>query len=56
MTEIMESPSQGLSHLSEASKMSIEEEFLEATPRTTVQGLKVCKEVEDEIFLIIFYF
>ncbi|QCE00615.1 Replication factor A [Vigna unguiculata] len=40
-----ESPSQGLTQLSQTSKHTVEEDFLTLTPRTTIQGLKDCKEV-----------
>jgi len=40
-----ESPSQGLSQLSEASKHSLEDEFLQLTPKNTIGGLKDCREV-----------
>jgi len=45
MFENNESPSQGLTQLSQSSKHTVEEDFLTLTPRTTIQGLKDCKEV-----------
>ncbi|XP_027913359.1 uncharacterized protein LOC114173274 [Vigna unguiculata] len=45
MIENNESPSQGLTQLSQTSKHTVEEDFLTLTPRTTIQGLKDCKEV-----------
>jgi len=45
MIENNESPSQGLTQLSQTSKNTVEEDFLTVTPRTTIQGLKDCKEV-----------
>ncbi|XP_027905828.1 uncharacterized protein LOC114165385 [Vigna unguiculata] len=45
MFENNESPSQGLMQLSQSSKNTVEEDFLTLTPRTTIQGLKDCKEV-----------
>ncbi|QCD95798.1 Replication factor A [Vigna unguiculata] len=45
MFENNESPSQGLTQLSQTSKNTVEEDFLTLTPRTTIQGLKDCKEV-----------
>ena len=45
MFENNESPSQGLTQLSQTSKNIVEEDFLTLTPRTTIQGLKDCKEV-----------
>ncbi|QCD78870.1 Replication factor A [Vigna unguiculata] len=45
MYENNESPSQGLKQLSQTSKHTVEEDFLTLTPRTTIQGLKDCKEV-----------
>ncbi|QCD78217.1 Nucleic acid-binding [Vigna unguiculata] len=45
MFENNESPSQGLTQLSQTSKNIVEENFLTLTPRTTIQGLKDCKEV-----------
>ena len=45
MFENNESPFQGLTQLSQTSKHTVEEEFLTLTPRTTIQGLKDCKEV-----------
>ncbi|QCD96690.1 hypothetical protein DEO72_LG6g1398 [Vigna unguiculata] len=44
MFENNESPSQGLTQLSQSSKHTVEEDFLTLTPRTTIQGLKDCKE------------
>ncbi|XP_027941291.1 uncharacterized protein LOC114195095 [Vigna unguiculata] len=45
MFENNESPSQGLTQLSQTSKNTVEEDFLILTPRTNIQGLKDCKEV-----------
>jgi len=59
MYENNESPSQGLKQLSQTSKHTVEEDFLTLTPRTTIQGLKDCKEVRmtskflHEIFLFV---
>ncbi|QCD86651.1 Replication factor A [Vigna unguiculata] len=44
MFENNEYPSQGLTQLSQSSKNTVEEDFLTLTPRTTIQGLKDCKE------------
>ncbi|XP_068486959.1 replication protein A 70 kDa DNA-binding subunit D-like [Phaseolus vulgaris] len=44
MCSSSESPSQGLNQLSEASKHSLEDEFLHLTPRNTIEGLKECRE------------
>lgn len=41
----LQSPSQGLTQLTESPKITIEEEFLELTPRNTVDGLKRSREV-----------
>jgi len=43
MSENTESPSQGLTQLSQSSKYSVEDEFLSPTPRNDIQGLKDCK-------------
>ncbi|XP_027916000.1 uncharacterized protein LOC114175441 [Vigna unguiculata] len=51
MFENNESPFQGLTQLSQTSKHTVEEEFLTLTPRTTIQGLKDCKEVTTYILL-----
>jgi len=53
MFENNESPSQGLTQLSQSSKNTMEEDFLTLTPRTTIQGLKDCKEVR--IIFLFFY-
>ncbi|QCD94010.1 Replication factor A [Vigna unguiculata] len=50
MFENNESPSQGLTQLSQSSKNTMEEDFLTLTPRTTIQGLKDCKEVTYILF------
>lgn len=42
----MASPSQGLSQLTETTKVTLEEEFLELTPRNTIHGLKDSKQVD----------
>ena len=52
MFENNESPSQGLTQLSQSSKNTVEEDFLTLTPRATIQGLKDCKEVR----IFFFYF
>ncbi|ESW08073.1 hypothetical protein PHAVU_009G015800 [Phaseolus vulgaris] len=39
-----DSPFQGLKQLSESSKHSLEDEFLQLTPRNTIESLKDCKE------------
>jgi len=46
MCENTESPSQGLTQLSQSSKHTVEDNFLTLTPRTNIQGLKDCKEVK----------
>jgi len=53
MFENNESPSQGLTQLSQTSKNIVEEDFLTLTPRTTIQGLKDCKEVRIDFFIIV---
>jgi len=45
MYENIDSPSQGLTQLSQSSKHTVEDDFLMLTPRTNIQGLKDCKEV-----------
>jgi len=45
MSSSSELPSQGLSQLFEASKHSLEVEFLQLTPRNTIGGLKDYIEV-----------
>jgi len=45
MSSSSESPSQRLCQLSEASEHNLEDEFLQLTPRNTIEGLKDCKEV-----------
>jgi len=45
MSENIESPSQGLTQLSQSSKHNVEDEFLSLTPRNDIQGLKDCKQV-----------
>ncbi|KAK8464694.1 hypothetical protein PHAVU_010G059600 [Phaseolus vulgaris] len=44
MLESMNSPSQGLSQLCESSKQTPEDEFLHTSTRTTIAGLKDCRE------------
>jgi len=53
MFENNESPSQGLMQLSQSSKNTVEEDFLTLTPRTTIQGLKDCKEVRIDFFIFL---
>ncbi|QCD86684.1 hypothetical protein DEO72_LG3g1209 [Vigna unguiculata] len=45
MFENTESPSQGLTQLSQSSKHSLKDEFLSLTLRNDIQGLKDCKQV-----------
>lgn len=45
MCSSSDSPSQGLIQLSKSSKHSLEDVFLQLTPRNMIQGLKDCKEV-----------
>jgi len=59
MSENTESPSQGLTQLSQSSKHSLKDEFLSLTLRNDIQGLKDCKQVIIFMFLslsYIFYF
>ncbi|XP_068487169.1 uncharacterized protein [Phaseolus vulgaris] len=51
MLESMDSPSQGLSQLCESSKQTPEDEFLQTSTRTTITGLKDCREVNTFIVL-----
>ncbi|XP_068503932.1 replication protein A 70 kDa DNA-binding subunit B-like [Phaseolus vulgaris] len=51
MLESMDSPSQGLSQLCESSKQTPEDEFLQTSTRTTIAGLKDCREVNTFIVL-----
>ncbi|AES65761.1 replication protein A 70 kDa DNA-binding subunit B [Medicago truncatula] len=44
MVENDDSPSPGISKITEASKVSVEEDFLNLSPMTTVEGLKDCAE------------
>lgn len=41
------SPNQGLTQLEESAMISLAEDFLNLTSRTTVEGLKECKEVKN---------
>jgi len=45
MCENTDSPSQGLTQLSQSSKHTVEDDFLMLTPETNIQGLKDYKEV-----------
>lgn len=56
MIETMKLPSQWPSQLQETSKVSLEEEFLETTPRNTIYGQKDSKQVENEILISIYFF
>jgi len=56
MFENNESPSQGLTQLSQTSKNTVEEDFLTLTPRTNIQGLKDCKEVRIYFCIIVQFF
>ncbi|ESW18140.1 hypothetical protein PHAVU_006G016100 [Phaseolus vulgaris] len=51
MSSSSESPSQRLCQLSEASEHNLEDEFLQLTPRNTIERLKDCKEVNTFIIL-----
>jgi len=55
MFENTESPSQGLTHLSQSSKHSLEDEFLSLTPTNDIQGFKDCKQVIIFMFLNLSY-
>jgi len=45
MVESGDSPSLGISKIADASKVSAEEDFLNLTPMSCIEGLKDCAEV-----------
>lgn len=47
MSEIMESPTQGLTQLVENGTVGMADDFLGITPRNTIEGLKYCKQDEE---------
>ncbi|XP_068498023.1 uncharacterized protein [Phaseolus vulgaris] len=49
----MESPSQGLSQLCESSKQTPKDEFLQTTTRNTITGLKDCRELNVNPFIVL---
>ena len=51
----MDSPSQGLSRLCESSKQTPKDEFLQTSTRTTIAGLKDCREVNVITYFVIRY-
>ncbi|ESW20231.1 hypothetical protein PHAVU_006G191400 [Phaseolus vulgaris] len=53
MLETMESPSQGLSQLCESSKQTPKDEFLQTTTRNTITGLKDCRELNVNPFIVL---
>ncbi|ESW16101.1 LOW QUALITY PROTEIN: hypothetical protein PHAVU_007G129300 [Phaseolus vulgaris] len=53
MLETMESPSQGLIQLCESSKQTPEDEFLQTTTRNTIAGLKDCREINVNTFIVL---
>lgn len=56
MSAVMESPGQGLSQITETTKISMEEEFLELTPSNIIKGLKNCKQVYFVSLIYIYLF
>lgn len=57
MVEKDNSPSPGISKIVDASKVTVDEDFLNLTLMTTIEGLKDCAEViENKIVFISFSF
>ena len=56
MVEKDDFPSPDISKIADASKVTVEEDFLNLTPITTIEGLKDCAEVIEKISFLYIVF